>query len=181
MPKLYLPYGNVITTTQKKKRSFLSVVLQTECDANAFRDVKRSCVCVCCVCVADWEACLFSDGLTDSQCTSAVARTQPTPVYQLTVKDLLLSNIGEPVSTDRTQTDTMLCMWLNSPAVTFSVTHTAECDIHTDANDNQIERESSGDVRFHTGKQEMWRNLGKNIWQRKRETQWLENLASYKT
>uniref|UniRef100_A0A673KDD1 cAMP responsive element binding protein 3-like 3b n=1 Tax=Sinocyclocheilus rhinocerous TaxID=307959 RepID=A0A673KDD1_9TELE len=33
--------------------------------------------------------------LTDSQCTSAVPRTQPATVYQLTVKDLLLSNIGE--------------------------------------------------------------------------------------
>ncbi|XP_016421990.1 cyclic AMP-responsive element-binding protein 3-like protein 3-A [Sinocyclocheilus rhinocerous] len=44
---------------------------------------------------SDWEACLFSEGLTDSQCTSAVPRTQPATVYQLTVKDLLLSNIGE--------------------------------------------------------------------------------------
>jgi len=75
------------------------------CEVNAFCDVKHLlsvCVCVCvCVCVvraADWESCLFTDGLTDSHCT----RTQPTPVYQLTVKDLLLSNIGEPVSTDRT-------------------------------------------------------------------------------
>ncbi|XP_016421989.1 cyclic AMP-responsive element-binding protein 3-like protein 3-A [Sinocyclocheilus rhinocerous] len=47
----------------------------------------------------DWEACLFSEGLTDSQCTSAVPRTQPATVYQLTVKDLLLSNIGEACET----------------------------------------------------------------------------------
>ncbi|XP_016396205.1 cyclic AMP-responsive element-binding protein 3-like protein 3-A isoform X3 [Sinocyclocheilus rhinocerous] len=50
----------------------------------------------------DWEACLFSDGLTDSQCMSAVQRTQPATVNQLTVKDLLLSNIGE-VSKPSTQ------------------------------------------------------------------------------
>ncbi|XP_073705093.1 cyclic AMP-responsive element-binding protein 3-like protein 3-A isoform X2 [Garra rufa] len=44
----------------------------------------------------DWEACLFSDALTDAQCTSAgLPRTQPATVYQLSVKDLLLSNIGE--------------------------------------------------------------------------------------
>ncbi|XP_059419011.1 cyclic AMP-responsive element-binding protein 3-like protein 3-A [Carassius carassius] len=50
----------------------------------------------------DWEASLFSDGLTDSQCTSAVQRTQPATIYQLTVKDLLLSNNGE-VSKPSTQ------------------------------------------------------------------------------
>ncbi|XP_051557744.1 cyclic AMP-responsive element-binding protein 3-like protein 3-B [Myxocyprinus asiaticus] len=46
--------------------------------------------------MAEWEACLFSDGLTDSECLSTVQRVQPTPVHQLTVKELLLSNIGEP-------------------------------------------------------------------------------------
>ncbi|XP_051553375.1 cyclic AMP-responsive element-binding protein 3-like protein 3-B [Myxocyprinus asiaticus] len=46
--------------------------------------------------LADWEACLLSDRLTDSECMSTVQRVQPTPVYQLTVKDLLLSSIGEP-------------------------------------------------------------------------------------
>ncbi|XP_056127618.1 cyclic AMP-responsive element-binding protein 3-like protein 3-B isoform X2 [Rhinichthys klamathensis goyatoka] len=54
----------------------------------------------------DWESCLFTDGLTDSHCT----RTQPTPVYQLTVKDLLLSNIGEPtkLSDQQSQQELML-------------------------------------------------------------------------
>ncbi|XP_067308912.1 cyclic AMP-responsive element-binding protein 3-like protein 3-B isoform X2 [Pseudorasbora parva] len=54
----------------------------------------------------DWEACLFSDGLTDPQCT----RTQPTTVYQLTVKDLLLSNISEPTipSTQQSPQDLIL-------------------------------------------------------------------------
>ncbi|XP_051769086.1 cyclic AMP-responsive element-binding protein 3-like protein 3-B isoform X1 [Ctenopharyngodon idella] len=60
--------------------------------------------------LADWEACLFSDGLTDSQCTSAVARTQPTPVYQLTVKDLLLSNIGEPTKPSSQQSQQELIL-----------------------------------------------------------------------
>ncbi|XP_043089456.1 cyclic AMP-responsive element-binding protein 3-like protein 3-A isoform X2 [Puntigrus tetrazona] len=43
----------------------------------------------------DWEACLFSEGLTHSQYTSAEPGTQPATVYQLSVKDLLLSNMGE--------------------------------------------------------------------------------------
>ncbi|XP_039531675.1 cyclic AMP-responsive element-binding protein 3-like protein 3-A isoform X2 [Pimephales promelas] len=54
----------------------------------------------------DWESSLFTDGLTDSHCT----RTQPTPVYQLTVKDLLLSNIGESTkpSDQQSQQELML-------------------------------------------------------------------------
>ncbi|XP_077078287.1 cyclic AMP-responsive element-binding protein 3-like protein 3-A isoform X2 [Siphateles boraxobius] len=54
----------------------------------------------------DWEACLFTDGLTDSHYT----RTQPTPVYQLTVKDLLLSNITEQTkpSDQQSQQELML-------------------------------------------------------------------------
>ncbi|XP_059357107.1 cyclic AMP-responsive element-binding protein 3-like protein 3-A isoform X2 [Carassius carassius] len=58
----------------------------------------------------DWEACLFSEGLTDSQFTSAVQRTQPATVYQLTVKDLLLSNIGEASkpSTQQSQQELLL-------------------------------------------------------------------------
>ncbi|XP_065118058.1 cyclic AMP-responsive element-binding protein 3-like protein 3-A [Paramisgurnus dabryanus] len=45
--------------------------------------------------LADWEVCLFSDGQTNSQCASTAQRIQPTAGYQLTVKDLLLSSIGE--------------------------------------------------------------------------------------
>ncbi|KAK2900444.1 hypothetical protein QQF64_015641 [Cirrhinus molitorella] len=61
--------------------------------------------------LADWEACLFSNGLTDAQCTSAaVPRTQPATVYQLSVKDLLLSNIGEASkpSTQQSQQELVL-------------------------------------------------------------------------
>uniref|UniRef100_A0A9J8A890 cAMP responsive element binding protein 3-like 3b n=1 Tax=Cyprinus carpio carpio TaxID=630221 RepID=A0A9J8A890_CYPCA len=60
--------------------------------------------------LADWEACLFSEGLTDSQGTSAEPRTQPATVYQLTVKDLLLSNIGEASkpSTQQSQQELIL-------------------------------------------------------------------------
>ncbi|XP_026107344.1 cyclic AMP-responsive element-binding protein 3-like protein 3-A isoform X2 [Carassius auratus] len=58
----------------------------------------------------DWEACLFSEGLTDSQCTSAVQRNEPATVYQLTVKDLLLSNIAEASkpSTQQSQQELLL-------------------------------------------------------------------------
>ncbi|KAI7809306.1 cyclic AMP-responsive element-binding protein 3-like protein 3-B [Triplophysa rosa] len=46
--------------------------------------------------LGDWEACLFPAGLTDSQCITTAPRIQPNQAYQLSVKDLLLSNIGEP-------------------------------------------------------------------------------------
>lgn len=53
--------------------------------------------------LADWEACLFSDSLTDPQFPSAVVKSQPAAVYQLTVKDLLLSSTAEPSTKPSTQ------------------------------------------------------------------------------
>lgn len=58
--------------------------------------------------LADWEACLFSEGLTDSPYTSAVPRTLPATVYQFTVKDLLLSNIASKPSDQQSQQELIL-------------------------------------------------------------------------